>query len=62
MATREARYHLHLRGSRTTFAELVARYESSVAFLKLKADGQRSREQNPSVIGTRTGAGRRALQ
>ena len=45
-AIREARYHPHLRGSRTTFAELVARYESSAAFLKLKADGQRSRTQN----------------
>lgn len=45
-AIREARYHPHLRGARTTFAELVAQYETSAAFLKLKPDGQRSRTQH----------------
>jgi hypothetical protein len=46
-AIREARYHPHLRGVRTTFAELVVQYETSAAFLKLKPDGQRSRRQHP---------------
>ena len=45
-AIREVRYHPHLRGARTTFGELVARYESSAAFLKLEPAGQRSRKHH----------------
>lgn len=45
-AIREAPYHPHLRGVRTTFAEPVAQYETSAAFLKLKPDGQRARKQH----------------
>lgn len=42
-AIRESRYHPHLRGARTRFAELVARYESSPSFTQLKPSSQASR-------------------
>jgi integrase len=45
-AIREDRFHPHLRGSRTTFAELVTKYEDSAAFKKLKHSGQSSRKQH----------------
>jgi integrase len=45
-AIRENRYHPHLRGLRTTFAELVAKYEDSAPFKKLQESGQASRKQH----------------
>jgi len=45
-AIREDRYHPHLRGARTTFAELVTKYETSPAFKRLKLSGQASRKQH----------------
>jgi integrase len=45
-AIREARFHPHLRGARTTFSELVVKYEGSPAFKKLKPSGQAARRQH----------------
>ena len=45
-AIRESRYHPHLRGSRTTFAELVAKYEDSAAFKSLVESGRAARKQH----------------
>jgi integrase len=42
-AIRENRYHPHLRGARTTFADLVQKYENSAAFKRIKPSGQASR-------------------
>lgn len=43
-AIRENRYHPHLRGARTTFADLVTKYENSAAFKRISASGQKSRK------------------
>jgi integrase len=43
-AIRENRYHPHLRGARTTFADLVRKYEASAAFKRIKESGQKSRK------------------